>query len=342
MLSALSGESGASHYALQIGSFCTLVAVQSTALLLFKVCQVQGSYTFSPASNVALTEMCKLGLAGSLHISATNKARAEGSPSKGYLDGLSLRIVLHYLGLAVLYTVNNQLTFLCFELADPGSYALGKSVAPYLCAVLLRLSGDKLNALQWACIVLQCSGIAVTQYDPCKHTGYLPTRAYMLIALSTLITAVSSVWNQKVVKGFDVPVNLQNSVLYVFGSLIAILSFWNGAMNPTKGPKEIGFFEGYTWLAVALVIWQAFHGLAVTLVYKYADAIVKNFANSSVMAILVVLSVYFFNLTSNLDSWLGVMSVLVTTWVYMNIAIKMPKEAAAVAPSEEKSGLLKG
>ena len=66
MLSALSGESSASHYALQIGSFCTLVAVQSTALLLFKISQVQGSYTFSPASNVALTEMCKLGLAGSL------------------------------------------------------------------------------------------------------------------------------------------------------------------------------------------------------------------------------------------------------------------------------------
>ena len=29
---------------------------------------------------------------------------------------------------------------------------------------------------------------------------------------------------------------------------------------------------------------QAFHGLAVTLVYKYADAIVKNFANSSASA----------------------------------------------------------
>ena len=41
---------------------------------------------------------------------------------------------------------------------------------------------------------------------------------------------------------------------------------------------------------------QAFHGLAVTLVYKYADAIVKNFANSSVMAILIVISFYFFSL----------------------------------------------
>ena len=178
MLRALTGEAEGSRYALQIGSFCTLVAVQSTALLLFKICQVGGTYTFSPASNVALTEMCKLGLASSLHISHVNKARSEGSPSKGYLDGLSVRICLHYFGLAALYTVNNQLTFLCFELADPGSYALGKSVAPYLCAVMLRLTGDKLNALQWACIILQCSGIAVTQYDPCKHAGYLPTRAH--------------------------------------------------------------------------------------------------------------------------------------------------------------------
>jgi len=63
------------------------------------------------------------------------------------------------------------------------------------------------------------------------------------------------------------------------------------------------------------------------------------------MAILVVVSVYFFNLNANLNSWLGVLSVGVGArhdvglhLVYMNIAIKMPKE---VAPSEEKSGLLK-
>ena len=433
MLQALTGEAEGSRYALQIGSFCTLVAVQSTALLLFKICQVGGTYTFSPASNVALTEMCKLGLASSLHISHVNRSRSEGSPSKGYLDGLSVRICLHYFGLAILYTVNNQLTFLCFELADPGSYALGKSVAPYLCAVMLRLSGDKLNALQWACIILQCSGIAVTQYDPCKHAGYLPSKAYALIATSTAITAVSSVWNQKVVKGFDVPVNLQNSVLYVFGSMIAILSYVSGAMGPAHGPSGgVGFFEGYTWLAVSLVIWQArshrtaalglqhhvsslqpcitpcpcpcpcpcsrrwciqpmtpcvpglprarrdarvqvrrrhrqelrkLFGEGITLLVpplRRTTPLTIRFTcvvpattllvctstprpNPSspphqVMAILVVISVYFFNLNASLNSWLGVLSVLVTTWVYMNIAIKMPKE---VVPSEEKSGLLK-
>lgn len=47
---------------------------------------------------------------------------------------------------------------------------------------------------------------------------------------------------------------------------------------------------------------QAFHGLAVTLVYKYADAIVKNFANSAVMAILVVLSAYLFNTVTSVSA----------------------------------------
>ena len=70
---------------------------------------------------------------------------------------------------------------------------------------------------------------------------------------------------------------------------------------------------------------------------KYADAIVKNFANSLVMAILAS-SIYFFHLASNLDSWLGVLSVLVTTYVYMNIAIKLSRK---IVPSEEKSGPLK-
>ena len=68
---------------------------------------------------------------------------------------------------------------------------------------------------------------------------------------------------------------------------------------------------------------QAFHGLAVTLVYKYADAIVKNFANSAVMAILVVISAYFFGASTSLTAYLGVAGVLVTTYAYMNIALKM-------------------
>lgn len=79
-------------------------------------------------------------------------------------------------------------------------------------------------AAQWVCVLLQCICIAVSQYDACKARGLVPMHGYMLVAVATCITAVSSVWNQKVVKGFNVPVNLQNSLLYVFGLAIASFS----------------------------------------------------------------------------------------------------------------------
>lgn len=64
------------EYAKQLGSFTILVVVQSTAILLFKLCQRDGKYTFNPASSVCLTELCKLVLASSLHyqqVSTTKK-----------------------------------------------------------------------------------------------------------------------------------------------------------------------------------------------------------------------------------------------------------------------------
>ena len=148
--------------------------------------------------------------------------------------------------------------------------------------------------------------------------------AYYTLGLAVSITAVSSVWNQKVVKGFAVPVNLQNALLYAFGLAVALVSY---AVLP-QGPSPKGFFEGYSLLAVVLILFQAFHGLAVTLVYKYADAIIKNFANSAVMAILVVVSAYFFGAPMTVHSCLGVAGVLVTTYCYMNIALKLPASTA--------------
>lgn len=192
--------------------------------------------------------------------------------------------------------------------------------------------------LQWVCVVIQCCAIAIVQYDTCKGGSVLPVRAYYLIGIATAITAVTSVWNQLVIKGFAVPVNLQNAIMYSFGSVIAIGFYVQSCYNQ-KRPETKGFFEGYTQLAMLLVVFQAFHGLAVAFVYKYADAIVKNFANSSVMAILVIVSAAFFSLSTNVHSWLGIVIVLATTYCYMNIALKL-QEPSPAEPRDVKERLL--
>ena len=153
------------HYVIQVGVFVLLVCVQTFAILLFKLCQVNGAYTFSPASSVALTELCKLTLAGMLH---AQSVRSSGKP---FFENVSIRMVLHYLAMSALYTANNQLSFYVLEVADPGTMSLGKSVAPYLCALLLRFTGQYLHQLQWVCVIIQCCAIAIVQYDSCKGSG---------------------------------------------------------------------------------------------------------------------------------------------------------------------------
>ena len=310
-------------YSLQLASFLALVALQTTAILLFKMCQYHGAYTFSPASSIAITEALKFAIAASLHVRHT---QSSGAP---WLAGLSPVVVLNYAGLACLYTLNNYITFEVHTIADPGSYTLGKSVTPYVVAVMLRLTGDTLHPLQWVCIVLQCGCLVVAQYDPCRGVGAIPTRAYLLIALSTAITATCGVWNQKVIKGYSTPVNLQNLTMYACGFVLALGMYTYGAMtggaSGADTAAQIGFFEGYTLLGACLILSQALQGIAVSWVLKYADAIVKNFAGSAVMAILVVVSSYYFHLHTTLLTWVGVGMVLVITWCYMTIALKLPK-----------------
>jgi len=77
-------------------------------------------------------------------------------------------------------------------------------------------------------------------------------------------------------------------------------------------------------LSILLIVSQAFTGLAVTLhvAYKYADAIIKNFASACVTAIRILISAYFFRQGATFTSWLAVAVVLAATWTYMTITIR--------------------
>ena len=75
-------------YVKQLGAFVTLVIVQATAILLFKLCQQNGKYTFNPASSVALTELCKLGLAFTLHYQYVQTSK------KPFWENVSVRTAL--------------------------------------------------------------------------------------------------------------------------------------------------------------------------------------------------------------------------------------------------------
>ena len=146
------------------------------------------------------------------------------------------RIVLHYLGLALLYTLNNQLSFYVLEVADPGTLSLGKSLAPYLCALALRIVGQSIHRLQWVCVVIQCCALAIVNYDVCKGAGVLPWRAYELIACIDDDHGDDVGVEPAGDQGVRRAINLQNSIMYAISVVIAAASYAHEVTRP--GSRE--------------------------------------------------------------------------------------------------------
>ena len=147
--------------------FLVLTVMHAFALLVFKLNAVDGSYPFSSASTVVVTEAVKLCLATALH-KREIRLQPDATRPAGLIDSFrrtaSCRLVLATCIVSAMYTGNNLLTYYCVAQMDPGTLAIAKSLVPYLTAIVLQLFGRAVNGLQWACIILQCTGVATTQY----------------------------------------------------------------------------------------------------------------------------------------------------------------------------------
>lgn len=105
--------------------------------------------------------------------------------------------------------------------------------------------------------------------------------------------------------------NLQMSFFSILLGLIFVVLLQDGATIVQKG-----FFVNYnslTWLVISI---QAFGGLVVALVVKYADNILKGFATSISIILSSLVSVWFFNFTLSGTFILGTALVIYSTYLY--------------------------
>jgi len=319
--------------------FVGLTFIHALALLVFKLCAVDHSYPFSPASALVCTEVTKFCLATFLHrreIAAMPEETRPAGIVASFRQTATLKVWLATATVAVLYAVNNLLSFYLVAQTDPGTLAIAKATVPYLCAILLRVLGRPLTDIQWCCIILQCTGVAVTQYhkgggaqdggatgsgdanSTAADTGedestlrYSPV-LYFTLFISIVVTAMSSVFNERIIKKFNAPLQQINMIMYLSGVLLASLCFLT---IPRYADKD--FFEGYSVMTILLIAVQAFYGLCVGYAYKYADVIIKNLSTSTTLALLVFISSAFFDVPLTFYSISGVVIIIVTSYLYL-------------------------
>lgn len=290
--------------------FLILTAMHALGLLMHKLCSNEDhSYDFSPASTLVCIELTKLALATALHKREVSTAtQGPRSLVQSFRETGTLKLWLATTAIAVMYTANNLLTFFAIAKMDPGKVAIAKALVPYLTGFVLHTCfGRALNSLKWACIILQCCGVAITQFKGSGGTLLSPIM-YMWLALSIAITTMSSVYNEYVVKQFKAPLQQINMIMYVVGAFNAAVIYLAVPAYHEKG----SFFVGYSPMVVLLILTMSFFGLCVGYAYKYADVLIKNLSTSGSMALLVWLSAMFFDAPLTFNSVTGSVVIITT------------------------------
>lgn len=190
-----------------------------------------------------------------------------------------------------------------------------------------------LSKIQWISLVLLFAGVAIVQVEQesgkQKETLTSPNQNYFKGLVSVVVSCLSSgfagVYFEKILKGSSASVWIRNVQLGIFGILLGLLGLW---WNDGAAIAEKGFLFGYTPLVWGVIFNQAFGGLLVAVVVKYADNILKGFATSFSIIVSTVTSVYLFGFHVDLMFTLGAGLVIGAVYMY---SLPKPNASASVA-----------
>lgn len=153
------------------------------------------------------------------------------------------------------------------------------------------------------------------------------------VVISCLSSGFAGVYFEKILKGTSASVWVRNVQLGVFGTALGLLGLW---WNDGAAVARHGFLFGYTGMVWAVIFNQAFGGLLVAVVVKYADNILKGFATSFSIIVSTVMSIYLFHFHVDLLFTAG--AGLVIGAVYMYSLPKAPGGSSALSSSSSSSG----
>lgn len=174
------------------------------------------------------------------------------------------------------------------------------------------------NLLRLACQIQQEQKKEASVLDGSRQNY---AAGLMAVVVSCLSSGFAGVYFEKILKGSSASVWVRNVQLGIFGSVLGLLGLW---WSEGAAVAQHGFLFGYTGLVWAVIFNQAFGGLLVAVVVKYADNILKGFATSFSIIISTVASVYLFAFRVDLLFTLGAGLVIGAVYMY-----SLPKAASS-------------
>lgn len=224
---------------------------------------------------------------------------------------------------AALYLVKNLLQYYIFAYVDAPGYQILKNLNIISTGVLYRIIlKKKLSEIQWAAFILLCAGCTTAQLNPSSdHVLQTPFVGWIMAIIMALLSGFAGVYTEAIIKKRPSRnINVQNFWLYVFGMAFNVVAI---IIQDFDAVVNNGFFHGYSLITVLMIINHALSGIAVSMVMKYADNIVKVYSTSVAMLVTAVVSVFLFNFHLSLAFFLG--STVVSVSIYLHSIGKLQR-----------------
>ncbi|NXE16070.1 S35A4 protein, partial [Lophotis ruficrista] len=284
------------------------VAVYGSHAPLLTLCKVDGTIPFSSASVVVLVELTKL-LLSLLFLLPWSRERLRVAASWRHVAPFALS--------ALLYAANNNLVVHMQLFMDPSTYQVLSNLKIVSTALLYSLFlRQRLGARRWLALFLlaaagvsySCGGLQAPG-SPAETRLHVTPVGLLLLAVYCLISGLSAVYTEAILKSQALPLGLQNLFLYFFGVLLNLLGyFWSRA--------EGGFLEGFSSWVLVIVLSQALNGLIMSVVMKHSSNITRLFVISCSILVNALLSVSLFDLQLTLLFFVAVSCIGLAVHLY--------------------------
>jgi len=229
---------------------------------------------------------------------------------------------------AVLYLVQNNLFFVALSNLSVPMYQVTNQGKLLTTAIISRIMLKKeISGMQYFAISLLGLGVAVihlSEYHSSKSTSGVEDDelqhqnqilGLLAVLASCFTSGFSGVYFELILKTSEVKqsLNVRNFQLalwsLLFGSFFIV--YKDGAKI-----RENGLFQGFDWIVILVVVAQGMTGFVVSLILKYADAVLKGFAISLAAVLSTFASVVFFGTKINATFLLGASMVLCAVKLY--------------------------
>ncbi|KAL1215651.1 CMP-sialic acid transporter 4 [Cardamine amara subsp. amara] len=296
---------------------CALTILTSSQAILIVWSKRAGKYEYSVTTANFLVETLKCALS---LLALTRIWKNEGVTDDNRLSTTYDEVKVFPIP-AALYLFKNLLQYYIFAYVDAPGYQILKNLNIISTGVLYRIIlKKKLSEIQWAGFILLCCGCTTAQLNS-NSDRVLQTSlpGWIMAIVMALLSGFAGVYTEAIIKKRPSRnINVQNFWLYVFGMAFNAIAI---VIQDFDAVANKGFFHGYSFITVLMILNHALSGIAVSMVMKYADNIVKVYSTSVAMLLTAVVSVFLFNFHLSLAFFLG--STVVSVSVYLHSAGKL-------------------